>query len=76
MKLTVLRSIPLVLVVAVAALLISGIPRFKNAQHGIDAVVGEIAWLGFLVGALTLVVLVAVAGYRLLARRRATAARA
>lgn len=75
MKLTVLRAIPPVLAVAIAAFALSGVPRFKNAKHGIDYVVGEIVWLGFLVAALALVVLVGVAGYRYVTARRATAAR-
>jgi hypothetical protein len=76
MKLTVLRAIPLVLVTAVAALVVSGVPRFKNAKHGFDYVVGEIAWLGFLVAALSLLILVAVAVGRLISRRRSVPARA
>jgi hypothetical protein len=75
-KLTVNRSIPLVLAFGVAALLVSGIPRYKNAKHGFDFVVGEIAWLGFLAGALAVLALAAVALVRLLARRRAREARA
>lgn len=76
MKLTILRAIPLALVAATAALVLSGVPRFKNAKHGIDYVIGEIAWLGFLIAALALVVLVAIAVVQLISRRRATAARA
>lgn len=75
MKLTVLRAIPLVLGLAVVALLVSGIGRFKNATHGFDYVVGEIAWLGFLAAALALVVLIAVALYRRTVRRRTAVAR-
>lgn len=75
MKLTVVRAIPLVAVVAVAAFAVSGIARFKNAHHGVDYVVGEVVWLGFLVAALTLVALVAVAGYRAFTRRRGAAVR-
>lgn len=73
MKLTVPRTIPLVLVVAIAALLVSGVPRFKDATHGVDYVVGEIAWLGFLAAALALVVLVAVTLARVVAGRKAVA---
>jgi hypothetical protein len=76
MKLTVVRAIPLVLVTAVAALVVSGVPRFKNARHGLDYVVGEIAWLGFLIAALALLVLCAVAAARMISRRRSLAARA
>jgi hypothetical protein len=70
-KLTVLRSIPIALVIALAALFVSGIHRFKTAQHGLDAVVGEAAWLGFLLASLALIVLVAVALYRV-SQRHAT----
>jgi hypothetical protein len=65
-----------VLALDIAALFVSGIPRFKNAHHGVDYIVGEIDWLGFLAGALTLLALTAVAVSRLLARRRAHGARA
>jgi hypothetical protein len=75
-KLTVHRAIPLVLALDVAALLLSGVGRFKNAKHGLDFVVGEIAWLGFLAGALALLALVAVALTRTLARRRTREVRA
>ena len=37
MKLTVVRAIPIVLVIAVAALFLSGVHRFKTAHHGLDA---------------------------------------
>jgi hypothetical protein len=75
MKLTVHRAIPLVLALDVAALLVSGIARFKNAKHGLDFVVGEIAWLGFLAGTLAVLALTTVAIGRLLARRRTREAR-
>jgi len=70
-KLTVVRAIPIALAIALAALFISGIHRFKTAHHGLDAVVGETAWLGFLIAALALIVLLAVAGYRRATRRAA-----
>jgi hypothetical protein len=72
MKLTVVRAIPLALATAIAALFLSGVHRFKTAQHGLDAVVGEAAWLGFLIAALAFVVLVAVALYRRVGRRGTT----
>jgi hypothetical protein len=74
MKLTVNRAIPVTLALAVTAFLLSGVGRFKNAHHGLDAVVGEIVWLGFLIAALALVVLVGVAGFRRLGTRRRAAA--
>ena len=72
MRLTVVRAIPVALAIAIAALFLSGVHRFKTAHHGLDAVVGEAAWLGFLIAALTVIVLVAVALYRRVRRRRAT----
>jgi uncharacterized membrane protein SirB2 len=68
MKLTVVRAIPIVLAIALAAFFVSGVHRFKTAHHGLDAVVGEAAWLGFLIAALAVIVLAAVALHR---RRRA-----
>jgi hypothetical protein len=50
-------------------------PRLKNAHHGIDAVVGEIAWLGFLIAALATVVLIAGALYQHRGRDATRAAR-
>ena len=73
MKLTVVRAIPVALAIAIGALFLSGVHRFKTAHHGLDAVVGEAAWLGFLIAALAVIVLVAVAIYRQrVNRRRAT----
>jgi hypothetical protein len=64
MKLTVVRAIPIALAIAIAGFFVSGVHRFKNAHHGLDAVVGEAAWLGFLISALALIILVAVALHR------------
>ena len=76
MKLTIVRSIPVVLVAALVLFALSGVPRFRDAHHGLDYVIGEIVWLGFLIAALAAVVLSAVAFYRREAcRRRATPAR-
>lgn len=47
-------------VVDLALFLISGIARFKDATQGADYVIGEVVWLGFLVGLLALIVTVAV----------------
>jgi hypothetical protein len=52
-------------VVDVALFLLSGIPRFRDADSGVDLVVSDVLWFGFLAGLLSLVVLAAVA----LARR-------
>lgn len=70
MKLTVVRAIPIALATAIAGFFLSGIDRFKNARHGLDAVVGEAAWLGFLIASLAVIVLVAVALYRRRVNRR------
>jgi hypothetical protein len=71
-KLTITRAIPLVVALGLVAFMTSGIGRFKNATHGLDYVVGEIAWLGFLAAVLALVALTAVALYRRRTRGRAT----
>jgi hypothetical protein len=68
MKLTVVGAIPIALAIAIAGFFVSGVDRFKNAHHGLDAVVGETAWLGFLIAALAVIVLAAVALHQ---RRRA-----
>jgi hypothetical protein len=73
-KLTVVRTIPLTIVVAVICFALSGVPRFKNAHHGVDAVVGDIVWFGFLAAALATLVLAGVALYRRRTRRDSVAA--
>ncbi|MGH3049297.1 MAG: hypothetical protein ACRDLK_03990 [Gaiellaceae bacterium] len=75
MKLTIVRSIPIVGVASLALFALSGVPRFKNAHHGLDYIIGEIVWLGFLIAALAAVVLSAVAIYRRKTPSHATAAR-
>jgi hypothetical protein len=67
-KLTVYRLIPLVLVLDLGALFLSGVPRYKRAHGTLDTVLSYSFWFGFLLGAVALVVLVAVALRR--ARRR------
>jgi hypothetical protein len=62
-KLTFVRAIPATLILAGCTFVLSGVPRFKNARHGADAVVGEVAWLGFLIAVLATLVLIAVALY-------------
>jgi hypothetical protein len=71
-KLTVPRAIPIALAIALATFFLSGVDRFKTAHHGLDYVVGEAVWLGFLLAALALLVLVAVALFRRISQRRAT----
>lgn len=43
-------------VVDLALFMLSGIPRFRDATQGTDYVVGEILWIGFLIGAVALVI--------------------
>ncbi len=76
MKLTLVRTIPFTLAVAIAALAVSGIDRFKDAKHGVDLVVGDIAWFGFLAAALATIVLTGIAVYRRRRRDTVSAARA
>lgn len=71
------RRLALIVLVAVldAVLFgISGLPRYRNASGDTtDGVIAEIVWLGFLAGALTLIVV----GVRavVVARRRTTTPR-
>lgn len=51
--------------VDVLLFLISGVPRFKDAKHGTDLVIGDVVWIGFLLGLLALIVL----GVRAVVRR-------
>jgi hypothetical protein len=60
-----------ILVLDIALFALSGVPRFKNATHGTNYVLGEIFWLGFLVGTLALLVTVAVWVTTTSRRRRA-----
>jgi len=55
----------------VALFLISGIPALKNAKHGADNVIGELAWLGFVIGTLALLVTLAIWITRSTRQRRA-----
>lgn len=41
-------------VIDIALFVLSGLPKYKNAHHDTDLVVGEIVWFGFLVGTLAL----------------------
>ena len=59
-------------IVTLALFLTSGVPRFKDATHGADYVIGEICWLGFLIGALALLVTVAVVVVRRVRGARGT----
>lgn len=57
-------------VIDVALFMVSGIPAYRDATHGSDFVIGEIAWIGFLLGLLALVVLGVLAVGRRLNDRR------
>jgi hypothetical protein len=56
--------------VAVALLVVSGIPTFKDAESGWKQVVGDLSWGGFLVAAAALI---AYAVAVIVRRRRAAA---
>ena len=60
-------------VVDVALFMISGIPRFRNATQGAYYVGGEVLWIGFLIGALALVVTLATVLVRRIRRGQRTA---
>lgn len=51
-----LMAIIALAIVDLALFLISGVPRFREATHGANYVIGEVVWIGFLVGVLALVV--------------------
>lgn len=53
--------LPAVALVDIALFLLSGIPRFRDAESGVDLVVGDVLWFGFLAGLLAVVALAAVA---------------
>lgn len=59
-------------VIDVALFLLSGIPRLKNATSGIDLVLGQIIWCGFLLGLLALIVVGVLAARRAVVRRSVT----
>lgn len=50
-----LLAIVTLAVVDLALFMLSGIPRFRDATHGVNNVVGDIFWFGFLIGALALI---------------------
>lgn len=62
-------------VVDVALFLVSGIPSLKNAKHGADYILGEAAWIAFLIGTLALLVTLAIWITRTTRQRRATVKR-
>jgi hypothetical protein len=54
-------------VLDIGLLVLSGVPAFRNAKHGVKDVLGGIGWFGFLLTTLVLVVLAVTA---LVQRRR------
>jgi hypothetical protein len=53
--------LPAVVLVDVVLFLLSGIPRYRYAQSGVDLAVGDVIWFGFLAGLLAVIVLAVVA---------------
>lgn len=51
-----LMAVVALAVVDFALFMTSGIPRYRDATGGLDNVIGNAVWFGFLIGALTLVV--------------------
>jgi hypothetical protein len=74
MKLTVVRAIPCVAIISFVLVNLSGLSRYKHAHGTVDSVISDFVWFGFLLTALTTLVLIAVAVRRSLARRRAATA--
>lgn len=65
-----LRLLVTLLVVAFALFMLSGIPRYRDATAGADAIVGEVIWCGFLLAALAFVVTAILTAAVALRRRR------
>lgn len=74
MKLTVVRAIPCVAIISFVLVNLSGLSRYKHAHGTVDSVISQFVWFGFLLTALTTLVLVAVAVRRALSRRRTAVA--
>jgi len=51
-----LLAIVALAVVDLGLFLISGLPRFRHATEGTDAVIGNVCWAGFLLGTLALII--------------------
>lgn len=67
-----LRTLATLLALAFCFFMASGIPALKNATSGVDLVLGDIAWFGFVI----LAVLFIVAGAVLLVRAATASKRA
>ena len=67
-----LMAIIALAIVDLALFLVSGVPRFKDATHGTNYVIGESVWMAFLIGVLALIV----TGVVVLVRRIRVARRA
>lgn len=68
-----LMAVVALAVVDFALFMTSGVPRYRDATGGLDSVIGNAVWFGFLIGALALVVIGVLALTRL--RRRVGASR-
>jgi hypothetical protein len=44
----------------VTLFVLAGIPRYSNAKHGTEHLLGGIFWMGFLAGTLTLLITLAI----------------
>ncbi|HET8604515.1 MAG TPA: hypothetical protein VFM09_11340 [Marmoricola sp.] len=65
-----LRTLAGLLVLAFVLFMLSGVPAIKDAKSGIDLVIGDITWFGFLLAALAFLVVGAVIVVRAARRRR------
>ncbi|HET7305792.1 MAG TPA: hypothetical protein VFJ12_14720 [Segeticoccus sp.] len=68
-----LRTLAGLLALAFCLFMASGIPALKDATSGIDLVLGDIAWFGFLIVALLFVIATAVVLVRAAAGSRRAA---
>lgn len=50
------KTLGALLAVAFVLFMCSGIPALKNADHGLNLVLGDICWFGFLLTALVFIV--------------------
>lgn len=65
-----IRSLATLLVAAFCSFMLSGIPQFRDAKHGVNLVIGDVFWFGFLILALLFIVTGAVVLVRTAMSRR------
>ena len=65
-------GIAALVVIDVTLFMLSGIPRLRDATEGADLVLGQIVWIGFLLGLLALIVLGVLAVARELTHKEKT----